>query len=277
MPAGDDRHRRELAQAEPFDGFRGATCVDHARGDGTGCGYCKKLDKNLLNKSQTREELRSIPKVTINPEKSRENARLASRFGVRGYPSLFVVKADGQFTKITGYKQSNGQWVIMTPTEFRARVEQVGGKVSKGKTSAGSGTSGEAWAALQKAGKHDEAVKLLDARIKKNPADANLYYARGLSHKALRDYTKARRDLEVAIALADDHYDARFALTQIYLELQMWSDARSSLNELIDKKPSGRAYYLRGIAHERIGLAEQARDDYASGCNLGEKKACNRL
>lgn len=253
------------------------------------CGYCKKLDKGLLDKHETRDQLRPIPKVEINPESSKANARLASHFGVRGYPSMYVVKANGEFTKITGYKQSGGQWVIMSPLEFRQRIEQVGGPFpSSRRHGAGAATAKQtstsqkssqpsAYEALQKAGKHDAAVKLLNAEIKKNPSDANLYYARGVSEKELHQYTQARRDLEVAIALADDHYQARYALTHIYLELQMWSDARDSLNDLIDKKPSGRAYYLRGIANERSGSKVQARDDYSTACNLGEKKACNRL
>lgn len=64
------------------------------------CGYCQRLDNNVLATEQGQKLLKKVPKVRINPELGRAETGAAQQFGVRGYPSLFLVQGQGSVQKI---------------------------------------------------------------------------------------------------------------------------------------------------------------------------------
>lgn len=66
----------------------------------TWCGYCRRLDANVLAKDDARDALEDVIKVRINAEESRETQRLAGELGVRGYPTLMLVSPDGGIRRI---------------------------------------------------------------------------------------------------------------------------------------------------------------------------------
>lgn len=249
------------------------------------CPHCRELETGLLSHDATTEVLEPLPKVQINPEKNRASAHLGRQYRVRGYPSLFLVTADGKTTKLSVHRKSAGGSRLMTAAELRSYVEQVSGW-SGGQPSGGPAEEteepeepdiSEAIARIQESGDHAQALETLNASIEKEPSNARLYYQRGVSRKELRKIRDARRDFEVAIALDGDLHEARLALGELYVELQMWDDALRQLARLIDAHPSGRAYFLRAVAYKGTGLPDRARDDFAAACNLGNKDACNRL
>jgi WD40 repeat protein/tetratricopeptide (TPR) repeat protein len=67
--------------------------------------------------------------------------------------------------------------------------------------------------------------------IAENPNDAEAYYQRGRLYNRLKEFPKARDDLDRAIALKPDHFEA---------------------------------YHHRGHAHEGLGQAQEAIDDFSS-------------
>ena len=54
------------------------------------CGYCRKLQKNVLDKPEVQKALSNFMKVRINPEKGDKENRLAEEHGVQGYPTVFL-------------------------------------------------------------------------------------------------------------------------------------------------------------------------------------------
>lgn len=66
----------------------------------TWCGYCRRLDANVLAQDAAREALEDVIKVRINAEESRETQQLAGELGVRGYPTLMLVSPEGSIRRI---------------------------------------------------------------------------------------------------------------------------------------------------------------------------------
>lgn len=66
----------------------------------TWCGYCRRLDANILATAEARETLEDVIKVRINAEESRETMKLAGELGVRGYPTLMLVSPEGDLRRI---------------------------------------------------------------------------------------------------------------------------------------------------------------------------------
>jgi thiol:disulfide interchange protein len=88
------------------------------------CGYCKVMDKNLLPVPVVDQQLRSMVKVRLNPERSSEEQQLAQRYGVSGYPSLFV-EHGGPPAKVPAFTNAGGVWNMATPEEFVAALRTL--------------------------------------------------------------------------------------------------------------------------------------------------------
>ena len=89
------------------------------------CGYCKKLQKGLFRDPSVKRVLDRFIKVKINPEHSVEDNALFSRWGGRGYPTLFTQatassspsRTNGPFAKV------NGNWEMMKAREFISMLQ----------------------------------------------------------------------------------------------------------------------------------------------------------
>ena len=69
------------------------------------CGWCKKLDKDVYATKEVSDLLaKDFIAIKLNPEKSKKNANVAEKFGVRGYPNIIFLDADGKMlSQIGGY------------------------------------------------------------------------------------------------------------------------------------------------------------------------------
>jgi thioredoxin-related protein len=56
----------------------------------TWCPYCRRLEKGTLSSLEVREYLRDKIKVVIDPESGSRERAIASKYGVRGFPSLYL-------------------------------------------------------------------------------------------------------------------------------------------------------------------------------------------
>ena len=54
------------------------------------CPYCRRFEKNILSSPLVKDFLKDKIKVSINPEDGPRENRIAQRYGVRGYPSVFL-------------------------------------------------------------------------------------------------------------------------------------------------------------------------------------------
>jgi thiol-disulfide isomerase/thioredoxin len=79
------------------------------------CGYCKQMERDLFPKTP---KLREVVKVRLDPERSSEEQQLAYRYGVHGYPSLFLERGGGGARRLMPFRQINGGWSQVSPEEF---------------------------------------------------------------------------------------------------------------------------------------------------------------
>jgi thiol-disulfide isomerase/thioredoxin len=90
------------------------------------CPYCKKLDQELLPTEEVAQFMRSMNKVRINPEAGPDERALADQFGVRGYPSVFIIPVNSDAPiKIYPFKKVGETFVAVTPSEFITECEQA--------------------------------------------------------------------------------------------------------------------------------------------------------
>lgn len=78
------------------------------------CGWCIKLDKEVFSKKEFKDYAKDklvlvevdFPHDKRQSKKLKEqNEELAKTFGVRGYPSIILVDAEGKKLAATGYKE----------------------------------------------------------------------------------------------------------------------------------------------------------------------------
>lgn len=81
------------------------------------CPYCRKFEKEILSSPAVREFLKDKIMVNVNPEASREENALASRYRVTGFPS-FYVHASRSNTVVRLYTGG-------TPQEFIEQFEEA--------------------------------------------------------------------------------------------------------------------------------------------------------
>jgi hypothetical protein len=90
------------------------------------CPYCRQLDRGLLSSGPVLAYLRSVVKVRINPEAGAAEWAIARRYGVTGYPSLYLHRAAaGSFVKISGYTQGSDGPRLFSPEEFVDRLRRT--------------------------------------------------------------------------------------------------------------------------------------------------------
>lgn len=87
------------------------------------CGWCIKLDKEVFQKQAFKDYakdhfvlmLADFPsdKSKQSPEVIKQNEKLAKEFGVRGFPTVFVLAADGSIIGKTGYQAGGPEAYLM--------------------------------------------------------------------------------------------------------------------------------------------------------------------
>ena len=96
------------------------------------CGWCIKLDNEVFNKSEFKDYARkNLILVEVDfPRKKKQskslekqNADLALRYGIRGYPSIIILAPDGTFVAKTGYKRGGAEKYVAHLEELIDKYE----------------------------------------------------------------------------------------------------------------------------------------------------------
>ena len=87
------------------------------------CPYCHALDSDYLPAAPVKQYLRGIVKVRINPEHGRAEREIAKQYGVRGYPSFFIMRNPAsQPASVNPFRRSGKN---LTPAEFASACQQA--------------------------------------------------------------------------------------------------------------------------------------------------------
>lgn len=87
------------------------------------CPYCHALDNDYLPAAPVKQYLRGVVKVRINPEHGRAEREIANRYGVRGYPSFFVMRnLAAQPLSVHPFRRGAKN---LTPAEFASACQEA--------------------------------------------------------------------------------------------------------------------------------------------------------
>jgi len=89
------------------------------------CHYCRELENNLLSLGEAKLAMRPFIKVRITPEHGDSEKALFDNLGGTGYPTLMLksnVRALPE--KLHTMNKINGEWELLSPYEFKKRLDQ---------------------------------------------------------------------------------------------------------------------------------------------------------
>lgn len=266
---GADGHRSALLEQERD----GVPMLVYFRAEW--CGYCKQLDRDVLADKSVGEYLGPFAKVQINPDDGGAHRALAQQYGIRGYPSLFVIMPGKKPVKVShggGDPDAFVRGVRAVAGTPKARVEEKRSAVLV-PVIVMEGVPQEIFD-LQEEGRHTEALVRLTRLIDLNGKKPGLRFARAVSYRAEGRHSDAAEDLDYYLRAKPDDETARLMLARTYLNLTMHEDAAETLQYLVDKKPHGEALWLLAEAETKLGKKAQAQTHYADACKAGYKAAC---
>lgn len=260
------------------------------------CGYCTVLEKNVLQTKKVRDALGAYAKVKINPEDSPDAEMIARKFGVSGYPSVFVVPPGNKFPEKVPASGAAGPDAFIAAVQRAAGVKTapVAGKKEPAPVAAAPAVQESMKVAIpasllkdlpgdvveqQAQGRHDAVVTTLSAEIKRAEKNgikpkAGYYYARALSYRAQRKHSDAAADLEAYLKAQPDDVAARETLARSYLNVTLHEDAAAELERLVETHPTPERKWLLAEAYSKSGRAADAKPLYESACAGGYAAAC---
>src|SRR2546423_2308578 len=113
------------------------------------CGYCQALDREVLSTPEFAafaEQNLILVKIdfprrtTLPADQAAQNQSLAKKFGIQGFPTVFIVNHQGQVAGRLGYSPGG-------PADFIGQIRQIAGFTWRGSSpaaSAGGGNAGSA-------------------------------------------------------------------------------------------------------------------------------------
>ena len=86
------------------------------------CPYCKELESEYFPSAAMRNYLGSVVKIRVNPELTQKDRELAEVFGIRGFPSFFVIGPGSFPVQLSPFRRDGRS---LTPVEFAQRCRDV--------------------------------------------------------------------------------------------------------------------------------------------------------
>ncbi len=264
-----------LVGAEGFE----ALGVEQRRGHAPGlvyfytdwCPYCRRLDRELLQSSDVERFFgNEVVRVRINPELGSAEREVANRFGITGYPRLFLLLEGENVGALSPYEPDTEQARLLAPDAFiRVIEEHVSRWVETRLTRA---------ADSRRRRDRAEAQAVLDTLAEVRPKDTRIYVQRGLVRADRGDLPGALEDLRRASDLAPEDVGPFDALHEILGRDSRWDEAVACWSLLLERVPAnGQARFGRGAAYSQKGDREHALEDLREACRLGEAQACEAV
>ncbi|REJ73459.1 MAG: thioredoxin family protein [Acidobacteria bacterium] len=94
------------------------------------CGYCRQFERDLLASEEVQSYLRDeVLAVRINPEKGGGDAQVSRRYGVRGFPALFVHSAESKVvSRVDRMEVVDGRPRLLSPSQFIEVLDRAGSR-----------------------------------------------------------------------------------------------------------------------------------------------------
>lgn len=232
------------------------------------CPFCHDLERNLLDEADVDRHLRGTAiRARVNPEAGDEERRLAARFGVVGFPTLFYVLPGEQPRRLSPRISEGGKSRLMSGAEFIEKMaERVAVFVRRRLHEADE---------RFRAGDPSAAIDVLDKIAALRPEEPRIYLGRAAAHFARGDRERAIEDLRRAYDLSSDEIRTFLQADAMLASENRWNEIASCWSAYIEAHPDdAKAYLERGGALSRKGDREGARRDAETSCRLGEQRAC---
>lgn len=152
------------------------------------CSWCKELDKNTYANEKVIETAKKIVSVKLNPETSKEGEEIAKKYGVKGYPTILFINADGfVLENVGGYVE--GEKFVPYMKNAIEKLSKVNALLSSKEPSL------EKLDLYMESGNEEEATKLFNNLLSKKsiPEESMPKYLLGfgLIKAQKKDYEKA--------------------------------------------------------------------------------------
>ena len=112
------------------------------------CGWCMKLDEEVFSQAEFEKYAKDnlvcvivdFPQQKKQDEKLQaQNADLASKYGINGYPTVVILSPDGELVGTTGYQQGGARKYVGSLQAMIAQYEKTHPKKEAVKKPASSG------------------------------------------------------------------------------------------------------------------------------------------
>lgn len=231
------------------------------------CPYCRRLDENLLSAWEVDRYLgERLSRVRVNPEKGSTERALARQYGVKGYPTLFLVWPTGAQESLSPYRD-DGTADLQAPVEFTGGLDEKIARQAQRLAYDG--------AQHRMAGDAAGAIALLDKSLGLDPGSAVAWTERGLARAAGGDMDGSLADLRQAREVDGSRLGVYEAIDFVLGQKNRWAEAARCWDALVEREPRlARAYYRRGGSLFRAGDRTHALADAEAACSLGDAQGC---
>lgn len=90
------------------------------------CPYCRQFERELLSSEQVEDYIEGIVAVRINAEKGPAEAEISRRYGVRGFPALYMLSSEsGSWTMVERIEIEDGRPKLKAPGAFVDTLKQA--------------------------------------------------------------------------------------------------------------------------------------------------------
>lgn len=231
------------------------------------CPYCRELDRTVLSDSSF-DRFRAV-KVRVNPEAGPEERAIADRFGVNGYPSLFLIASPSVSPQpmSLGTREQDGPFRFLTVAEILQGFEDERTRAVAGLVLLGHDR--------REGGDVAGAIQALDEAVGMEPERAEAWLQRGLARHESGDTEGAYEDYRAALSLQRGYFDVYARVAFDLGQKGKWDEAAACWTAFLQEGPrDGKALLERSRAHAHRGDRRRAREDAEEACRLGDSGAC---
>lgn len=243
------------------------------------CGWCIKLHDEVFGTDLWKEKAPAkyvmvvvdFPrKIPLAEEQQKYNDRLKNEFGVKGFPTIYVLDTEGKAYARTGYQKGGPENYLTHLEGFSSRKVQRDELLNKAKET----PENKRLSVLEEVIKqlkewqvgfaYPEIKEEVISLDKDNKAGLRLEYASELTtyYHSREDATKSELYLKMVKEIDADKGESLEigfklgAITSQYFKAKDWAGALKAFEELSVSEPEGEAgqqvYYYIGLTHYRL-------------------------